>query len=76
MEDIKFAVLPDPRTEPTISVQRAAQVIGVSRGSAYEGVRRGEIPSIRIGHRLLVPTAALLRLVGLEQSPSATRPAP
>lgn len=65
MDNDKFAALPDPETEPTVSVERAGQVIGISRGSAYEGVRRGEIPSIRIGHRVLIPTAALLRLVGI-----------
>jgi hypothetical protein len=65
MEDETLPALPDPRMEPTVSVERAGQVIGVSRGSAYEGVRRGQIPAIRIGHRLLVPTAALLRLVGV-----------
>jgi len=65
VDNDSFAALPNPETEPTVSVERAGEVIGISRGSAYEGVRRGEIPSIRIGHRVLIPTAALLRLVGI-----------
>jgi excisionase family DNA binding protein len=62
----KQDVLPDPKREPTISVERTADLFGISRGSAYEAVRRGELPSIRIGHRIVVPTAALLRLLGVE----------
>jgi excisionase family DNA binding protein len=63
-------VLPDPTKEPTISVDRAGELLGVSRGSAYEAVRRGEVPSIRIGHRVVVPTAALLKLLGLASEPA------
>lgn len=56
--------IPDPRTEPTISVQRAAELLGISRVSAYNAASSGELPTIRIGSRLLVPTAALLRMLG------------
>lgn len=59
---------PDPQKEPTISVERAAKVMGIARGSAYQGVKNGEIPSIRVGRRLLVPTAALLELLGQKAS--------
>jgi hypothetical protein len=60
--------LPDPRTEPTVPVERAGAVLGISRGSAYAAVRRGEIPSIRLGHRVVVPTAALLSMLGHDGS--------
>lgn len=64
--------LPDPNTEPTVTVERAAGVLGISRGSAYEAARRGDIPTLRLGRRLLVPSAALLRLVGFDPTaPSA-----
>jgi excisionase family DNA binding protein len=54
----------------TLTVEEAARLLGISRAFAYEAVRRGEIPSIRIGRRVLVPKAALKRLVGSEpQSP-------
>jgi excisionase family DNA binding protein len=59
-------VLPDPAREPTVSVERAGQLLGISRGSAYEGVRSGEIPAIRLGHRWVVPTASLRRLLGVD----------
>jgi excisionase family DNA binding protein len=50
---------------PTITVARAAQLLGIGRRQAYEAVHRGEIPSLRVGRRLLVPTHQLLELLGL-----------
>jgi excisionase family DNA binding protein len=38
-------------------------VLGISRNKAYEAARRGEIPTIRIGHRILVPAAAFERML-------------
>lgn len=58
--------LPDPKDEPVISVERAGRVLGIARCSAYEAVRRGDIPSIRLGRRIVVPTARLRELVGLD----------
>lgn len=51
----------------TVSVEEAARLLGVGRGLAYEAARRGEIPTIRLGRRLLVPRARLLALLGEEQ---------
>ncbi len=57
----------------TIKVEEAAQVLGISRGSAYQAARNGELPGVlRIGHRRLVSVAALLKVLGvddLEQLP-------
>jgi excisionase family DNA binding protein len=50
----------------TISVQDAAKLLGISRGLAYEAARRGELPVIRLGRRLLVPRQRLLELVGTQ----------
>ncbi|HEV3194235.1 MAG TPA: helix-turn-helix domain-containing protein [Polyangiaceae bacterium] len=47
----------------TFTVSQAAKLLGLSRNVAYEAVARGEIPSLRIGRRLLVPRAALERLL-------------
>jgi excisionase family DNA binding protein len=46
-----------------ITIAEVAALLRISRGSAYEAAKRGEIPTIRIGHRLLVPTDALERLL-------------
>jgi excisionase family DNA binding protein len=55
----------DTRTgEPiVISVPEAARLAGLSRQSAYEAARRGDIPTIRIGRRILVPREKLIRLL-------------
>jgi len=55
----------------TLTVEEAAASLGISRASAYEAVRRGEIPAIRIGRRILVPRAALERFLAsaLEEDP-------
>jgi len=51
----------------TLTVEEAATLLGISRSFAYEAVTRGEIPSIRIGRRILVPKAALQRMVGARE---------
>ena len=47
----------------TGTVGEAAEVLGASRNSAYEAVKKGEIPTIRIGKLILVPVAALERML-------------
>ena len=54
----------DGRT--TISVTEAGLVLGIGRSAAYDAVRRGEIPSLRIGRRVLVPVPRLRALIGIE----------
>jgi excisionase family DNA binding protein len=46
-----------------ITVNEAARLLRISRGAAYEAAKRKEIPTIRIGRRLLVPLAALERML-------------
>lgn len=54
--------------ELTVPVEVAGQALGLSRNSAYEGCKSGEIPSIRIGKRIAVPTAPLRRMLGIENA--------
>ena len=57
----------------TVSVEEAGKALGCSRNIAYEAVRRGEIPVIRIGKLLRVPKAALERLLnGVDQAGATT----
>lgn len=44
-------------------IEEAARLLGIGRNSCYEAAKTGQIPSIRIGKRLLVPKAALDRLL-------------
>lgn len=45
------------------SVPEVAQRLGLARSTAYDAVGRGEIPTIRVGRRLLVPRVALERML-------------
>ena len=46
-----------------ITLNEAASILRISRGSAYEAAKRGEIPTIRIGRRLLVPLPRFERML-------------
>lgn len=48
----------------TITIEQAAQVLGLGRTAAYDAARRGELPTRRLGRRLLVPVPALLEWLG------------
>ena len=52
------------RDAVTISVPQAAAVLSISRNLAYTSAHEGKIPTIRLGGRILVPVAALRRLLG------------
>ena len=52
------------RREPLVfTVNQARRLLCLSRGLMYEAVRTGEVPSIRIGRRILIPRVALKRLL-------------
>jgi excisionase family DNA binding protein len=44
----------------TVTVTEAAATLGISRTLAYEAARRGELPTRRLGHCLVVPVPWLL----------------
>lgn len=43
----------------TLTVEEAARLLGISRSLAYELVRDGEIPSLRLRRRIVVPRRAI-----------------
>jgi excisionase family DNA binding protein len=48
-------------------VRQTAKELGIGRNQAYEAAKRGEIPTIRIGKRILVLREPLKRmLLGVE----------
>lgn len=50
------------RPEPvTVSIPAAAKIIGIGESLAYEAAARGEIPTVQIGKRKLVPVAWINR---------------
>ena len=46
-----------------LTVTEAATALGISRPHAYELVARGDLPSLRLGRRIVVPRHGLERLL-------------
>ena len=47
----------------TMTVEEAGKLLGIGRSSAYGAIRRGELPFLKIGRRILVPRSALFRKI-------------
>jgi predicted DNA-binding transcriptional regulator AlpA len=56
---------------PVVDVPTAAAVLNLSRTNAYELIREDAWPTpvLRIGRLIRIPTAPLLKLVGVEPDP-------
>lgn len=51
---------------PTISVPEAGKLFfGLARNAAYDAAKTGDIPTIRIGGRIMVPVVPLAEKLGL-----------
>jgi excisionase family DNA binding protein len=50
---------------PLLSVEQACKLLGVSRSVGYRAAASGDLPTLRWGRRVYVPTARLLELLGL-----------
>jgi len=55
-------------SRPSCSVTQFAEMFGLSRNAAYEAVERGDVQAVRIGKRIVVPTAPLRKMLMLEES--------
>jgi len=58
-------------SQPVCTVEEAAKVLHIGRGHAYNAVKSGELRSIRIGRRVLVPTEPLRQLLATGPAQSA-----
>ena len=47
----------------TLSINEAAEALGISRAHAYELVRRRELPGLRLARRVVIPRKALNEFV-------------
>lgn len=60
--------IPDPLEQPTMPLwPDTGCALGLGRSAVYQAAKRGEIPTIAFGSRLVVPTAALRRLLQIDQ---------
>lgn len=71
----------DMNSKVMFSVKETAQMLGISKASAYQAVTRQDIPTVRIGKRLLVPSWYIERLnlrpaEKVQVQPVQPRPAP
>jgi excisionase family DNA binding protein len=57
--------LNDTELPPLLSIDQACTLLGVSRGVGYRAAASGDLPTLRWGRRLYVPTARLLAMLGL-----------
>jgi len=64
------SALPDPETQPTITIDEAADLLGICRASMYQAANAGQCPTVRIGRRILVKTAPFLRMIGALEEPA------
>jgi hypothetical protein len=54
----------DLQDRATCTIEEAGRVLGIGRWAAYRAATRGEIPTLTLGRRKVVPVPALLRLLG------------
>jgi excisionase family DNA binding protein len=50
---------------PTITVEQAARLLGLSRSAAYRAAATGQLPTLSFGRRLIVPTFRLMEMLGI-----------
>jgi Helix-turn-helix domain len=51
----------------TVDVVTAGKMLGLGRSAAYRAAARGDIPSLRIGGKVLVPLVRLAKLLEGEE---------
>ena len=58
---------------PTISIRDAAPLLGISASTAYAAVKAGTFPfpHIKIGGRIVIPTAPIREALGFIEQPQA-----
>ena len=57
-----------------VSVEEAAKLLGIGRGLAYDLVREGRLPHVKLGRRVLVPRQGLEEWIA--QEAGLPQPAP
>ena len=63
---------PATTERPALSVDETAELLGISKWLVLQSVRRGELPAVRIGRRILIPR---IRLQAFLAGPVAAEPA-
>lgn len=64
--------LPKPEDQPLLTTREAAEHLGTNQNAIYNRIRQGEIPCIRFGGRIFIPTAELRRILLIDVEPPVT----
>jgi predicted DNA-binding transcriptional regulator AlpA len=52
----------------TYQIEEVAKLFGIGRNAAYEGAKRGDFPTIKIGKRLVAPKASIDRMLDPDEA--------
>lgn len=64
--------LDEALSRPTLSVPEAGAIFfGLSRNGSYAAAARGDLPTIRIGRKIVVPVATVAERCGLHHNRGA-----
>jgi excisionase family DNA binding protein len=67
-------MIPTPEEQPTMTVEETAEHLGLGRSKAYDACHRGEIPTLKFGRTIRVPTARLRQMLGIDPEPEPDSP--
>lgn len=65
IDDIRDELVIDVWNEDP-AIPTLAQVLNLSKNSAYAAVHAGEVPSLKLGRRYKIPVPQLLRVLGVD----------
>lgn len=72
-----MTIVPDPLEVPTLPLwPDVGQILGLGKNHTYQAAEAGEIPVLRFGRSLRVPTAELRRMLRIDPSSGDLRPQP
>ena len=66
--------IPTAEERPTLRLEELCEPLDLSRSSVYKAAETDEIPTIRIGRRVLVVTAALRKMLALDEPVAGSEP--
>ena len=55
------------RSAPVIRPRRWAELSGMPASTVYDAIKSGDLPSIRLGSAIYIPTEPLRKLLGLAE---------
>ena len=58
----------DLNTRVVLTAQEVAELLDVSSSHVYESIRRGDLPSHRMGRRIVIPARPIVRILGLDET--------